>query len=979
MFTPIFSVQPCDMDLTPENLLHALEAAGNQSVEGPRDKGQQQLKMWEASPGFFSLLQDAYLDQSLPLPVRWIAVIYFKNEVERHWRKSAPHAVPEQEKSHIRSKVFGCVDESNRQLMIHNAYAISRLARMDVPGDWPDLVNQLMSLLREGVEAQNFIKQHNVLTILNQVIKAFSISRFGRVRQALLESSPTVLALVADLYANYSEAWMSDPNSNAEKMEITHLCLKLARRLIAEGHERANRSEDCRRFFQITTAQLPQFLAMYSELLGNSLLEKHVRGVGKLYHTLRERQSVAFVLMPESLKVAELYLQLIEGKKELFHQEDADEAEEWEKVVVQGMLLVKHLIGILYRNGASNLLTYKTDMDKDETKQAVEMLRQFFSDALVQHLTELLVTWYLRLRPADLTEWHDNPEEWANEDLNNAWEYQLRACAEKLYSDLAINFREIVVPMVLKNLEQSTSSSDILAKDAALAAFATGSAAISKEDSADFDQIFPQIIVPQGLVNGSSECRVLRRRVAIVVGEWITIQCSPENRIKAYELLVHLLNPQDSLNDVVVRITAASALRFTVDDWDFEIEGFLPYVGEIFVRLFALLGQVTHIDSKIVLLRTVAVVADRIGARVSPYADTVLEMLPSLWEEAGEQQLLRVTIVQVLTSLVQSLGGDSVKAYNIAMPVMTVSLDRESPFHAFLYDDSLLMWEALVKNAPEPNDTIFSLFPAVTDALDRSTENLYFVLKILEGYALLSPDYTVQKHGQTLFTTFGKYMDVLSFDVVQQVAQCVEYMTFCSEPTQLIQLAIQTGFFKAMVNYILDKDENSAPSAIADLLQVLARMVIAAPNFLAEALPEEAARSAVIAAWLAKFQSMCKPHERKLASLGLTALISSGDPVVKHHMKDIVGCWVELTDEVAENEQGDCNVYYTVSEWVDPDEPISPHTQRQQDLKKKDPIHTYPLKAYIQSSCQKGKEAVGDSFQEWFAECGAVNLGAFGL
>lgn len=400
-------------------------------------------------------------------------------------------------KTAIRSKVFGCIDESNRQLMIHNAYAIARLARMDVPGDWPDLMDQLLQLLRQGVESQNYTKQHNVLTVLNQVIKAFSISRFGRVRQALLESSPAILTLVTDLYANYSEAWMGDVENNTAKMEITHLCLKLARRLIAEGHDRANRSEDCRRFFQITVVQLPEFLTMYSDRFsGNALLEKHVRGVGKLYHTMRERQSVSFVLMPDSLKVAELYLQLIESKKELFHQDDdaAEEAaEDWTKVVVQGMLLIKHLIGVLYRNGASNLLTYKTDEDKEETKVAVDMLRQFFSEALVQHLTELLVTWYLRLRPADLVEWHDNPEEWANEDLNNAWEYQLRACSEKLYGDLAINFREIVVPMVLKNLEQSTSSSDVLAKDAALAAFATGSAAISKEDSADFDQIFPRL------------------------------------------------------------------------------------------------------------------------------------------------------------------------------------------------------------------------------------------------------------------------------------------------------------------------------------------------------------------------------------------------------------------------------------------------------------------------------------------------------
>ena len=39
-----------------------------------------------------------FSEYSLEVNVRWLAVLYFKNGVDRYWRKTAPNAISEDEK-----------------------------------------------------------------------------------------------------------------------------------------------------------------------------------------------------------------------------------------------------------------------------------------------------------------------------------------------------------------------------------------------------------------------------------------------------------------------------------------------------------------------------------------------------------------------------------------------------------------------------------------------------------------------------------------------------------------------------------------------------------------------------------------------------------------------------------------------------------------------------------------------------------------
>jgi hypothetical protein len=97
--------------LTPQFLFEALQAASSQ-VQDMVKNASAQLKEWEGHPGYWSLLQvsyklsvpflfaafaradfeclqDAFLDRSLPVEIRWLAIITLKQGVDKYWRKTA--------------------------------------------------------------------------------------------------------------------------------------------------------------------------------------------------------------------------------------------------------------------------------------------------------------------------------------------------------------------------------------------------------------------------------------------------------------------------------------------------------------------------------------------------------------------------------------------------------------------------------------------------------------------------------------------------------------------------------------------------------------------------------------------------------------------------------------------------------------------------------------------------------------------------
>lgn len=58
---------------------------------------------------------------------------------------------------------------------------------------------------------------------------------------------------------------------------------------------------------------------------------------------------------------------------------------------------------------------------------------------------------------------------------------------------------------------------------------------------------------------------IIKRRIAWLIGQWISSGCSPANNARIWDVLIHLLQDRGSGTDAVVRLTAAVALRECVD------------------------------------------------------------------------------------------------------------------------------------------------------------------------------------------------------------------------------------------------------------------------------------------------------------------------------------------------------------------------------------------------------------------------------
>lgn len=77
-------------------------------------------------------LQNVLTNHSIDVNVRWLAVMCFKNGVERYWRRNAPHAIADDEKHKLRQGILTSpvFNEPVTQIATQQAVLISKIARL---------------------------------------------------------------------------------------------------------------------------------------------------------------------------------------------------------------------------------------------------------------------------------------------------------------------------------------------------------------------------------------------------------------------------------------------------------------------------------------------------------------------------------------------------------------------------------------------------------------------------------------------------------------------------------------------------------------------------------------------------------------------------------------------------------------------------------------------------------------------------------
>jgi hypothetical protein len=173
-----------------EQLAQLLQATQSAS-EAPRTQATQQLlALWphaDYAPGLVAVASH----DNVPLDIRTAALLSLKQFVVACWSEQLEDykgqvLVSDDNKVRIRGALLDLAtsDQLDRKVSSIAGYVVSKIATVDFPDQWPDLLSRLLHLIPNGTERQ----VHGALKVLAELVdEAFQDDQFFRVANDLVK------------------------------------------------------------------------------------------------------------------------------------------------------------------------------------------------------------------------------------------------------------------------------------------------------------------------------------------------------------------------------------------------------------------------------------------------------------------------------------------------------------------------------------------------------------------------------------------------------------------------------------------------------------------------------------------------------------------------------------------------------------------------------------------------------------------------
>uniref|UniRef100_A0A8C7A216 Importin-11 n=1 Tax=Nothoprocta perdicaria TaxID=30464 RepID=A0A8C7A216_NOTPE len=803
---------------------------------------EEQLKQWETQPGFYSVLLNIFTNHTLDVNVRWLAVLYFKNGIDRYWRRVAPQ-------------------ELTLEFIIATQISvlIAKVARVDCPRQWPELIPTLL----ESVKVQDDLRQHRALLTFYHVTKTLASKRLAADRKLFYDLASGIYSFACSLWNHHTDTFLQQVSTGNEaaainSLERTLLSLKVLRKLTVHGFVEPHRSVEVMvsdiRLFLLLPKSSQNILV---ENVCRDRLEKTIILFTKVLLDFLDQHPFSFTpLIQRSLEFAVSYVFTEAGEGVVF-----------ERFIVQCMNLIKMIVKNYAYKPSKNI-----EDSSPETLEAHKIKTAFFTYPTLMEICRRLVTHYFLLTEEELTMWEEDPEGFTVEETGgDSWKYSLRPCTEVLFIDIFHEYNQTLTPVLLEmvhSLQGTTNMEDtsaILIKDAVYNA--VGLAAYELFDSVDFDQWFKNQLLAELQVS-HSRYKPIRRRVIWLIGQWISVKFKSDMRPMLYEAIRNLLQDQDlvfSLNHCL-----------PVDDFEFRTDQFLPYLESMFTLLFQLLQEVTECDTKMHVLHVLSCVIERVNMQIRPYVGCLVQYLPLLWKQSEEHNMLRCAILTTLIHLVQGLGADSKNLYPFLLPVIQLSTDVSQPPHVYLLEDGLELWLVTLENSPCLTPELLRIFQNMSALLELSSENLKNCFKIINGYIFLSSSEFLQMYATDLCRSFCELLKDITIEGQVQVLKVVCNQNILN--MQIFSSIILTILIGSCLGSII------YPMVMSTYLGVMGRVLLQNTSFFSLLLSQMACELGqeldqllgnMIEMWVDRMDNITQPERRKLSALALLSLLPS--------------------------------------------------------------------------------------------------------
>ncbi|KAH7066090.1 armadillo-type protein [Paraphoma chrysanthemicola] len=1013
--------------LTEGILYHVLRSASSTNPQQIQT-GTKQLQEWEKAAGFYPLLQSVFLDKSLPIEVRYLAIIQLKNGIDKYWRKTATNAVSKEDKVVIRSRLLeSAVNEADQRLALQNALVVAKIVRFEFPNDWPDLFQQLLQILRASTDPNAYrLQLPRALLVLLYIVKELSTGRLLRTRQNLQAVTPEILNVLGTIYVSKVESWQAffrdggdDEGGAIESIETSLLAIKVLRRLLIAGYDFPGRDKDVQQFWTLTRRHFGdffQYVASEDTPLASSvqkLIEKHLMQLSKLHLNMAVTHPADFVHLPNTLDLVRDYWGLIsklgetwgsksiEGAPSGTDGDADDETPIVERLGLKGLLIIRACVKMVFYPTQS--FRYKQQQEKDEKTDATQMIKtQLLTDDPVREMISALVTRFFVFRPSDLRMWEEEPDEWEKmEEGGEDWEFAIRPCAEKLFLDLAKNYKDLIVQPLLQVFYTvaTPDNEDVLFKDSVYTAI--GLAADILHDQVDFDSFLENTLVAE-VSKQKPGYNIIRRRIAIIISQWIAIKIAKEKKSIVYQIFQHLMDRSDPLNDQVVRVTAGRKFKDVADEWEFHADNFLPYAPVTLDRLMALVQEVELPETKMALLNTISIIVERLEHNITPYANSIISLLPPLWEQSGDEHLMKQAILTMLSRLTNAMKADSRSFHTSFLPIIQSAIEPGSETQVYLLEDALDLWSSIIAqtpSSPEPTPPeLLNLLQYLLPLFTMDNDTLRKAIEITEAYLLLAPAAVLADNFRpAILQALAELQGTLKPEangIMTHLVQCIirgaEGVGGEQAIKVLTQDLVSSGFLAkvleglhgAYTHHQSHGPYRELPSRAVDgvvetdYFTVLARIGLASPSTLLSALPSvtneplETTLDWLMEEWFSHIENIGDAPNKKLMCLVLTRFLEEGEWMLGK-LQSLMGVWTDVLAELLDGmDDRSVDSLFWPPEPYNPTEPESPEDVRKRELMYSDPVHQINLVAFIREHLQQVVQRCGGEqrFQEEWLE-----------
>ncbi|KAI1426774.1 putative importin 11 [Xylaria sp. FL1777] len=1005
-------------------LCRTLQAASSSQDHHQRQAAGQQLESWQNHAEYYPALQAVFLDNTLPREIRFLAIIQLKNGIETIWRvRAVKKAIPPAGKHLIRSNLFrGSIEERDSQLALHNALVVAKIIRIDFPDQWPDALDSLVSQVKTLQNDNQSLA--GALLILLQVVKELGSARLMKSQKALHAVIPELVQVLTEIYHANTSLWFAfvtggqgDERNAVAAMGISLTTFKTLRRLLITGYDLPHKDAVAQQIWALAQMHFQQLLPLRNE--NYPAIRKHLLQFTKLHIQMSSMRPGCFALLPGSAELISLYWNLVAEFSLLFgasegtyqgsasiETETSAERPFMEEIALKGLLLMRDCQTMIHRTVQST--RYSTKEDVMEQQKAISLIKsQIFSDEFISQIAHTITTRLLVLRKVDMEAWEDDPEEWERkaENQSSAYHWEVRPCAERLLLDLLIYYKDLLLkPLLAYFTTVQDPEANITTKEAVYTTMGLAAPLVAGSDF-DFDALLKSVIATDA-VRATYMCQVLRRRIAILLSQWVPVKISDETRPLVYEIFRHFLNSDDPHNDIVVRITAARQFKLVVDDFDFDHDGFVIQAPYVLKELINLIQIVEVEETKLAIVDTLRGLISRMDNNIAPFSDLVMHVLPNIWSSASSLDfMMKQAVLEILQSLVVAMKTEFQRYQHLVLPLIVEATQEGTDNSYYLHEEVLNLWLHLLQNAQSPlSSGLISLASVGIEQL--ASQNYYplIFIKIVGCYITLAPQSLLEDYyRKPLLKSLLACLETKSREQVALVKNHIELFLYLSHRLggdqgfqTLMRDVVETGFLKHLLEGIHDVYEahqtsgpkkrwsHLDPHNLAGYLTMLSRIAFIDPSTFIAMLgtlgPIENLWDWLSDEWFLSFDSMVEPDQLKLNLLGITRLLELPQPMAGlciRKLQHYLAMWTSVIYQIWDDDRPGHDRLYDTKK-LSPAEWDTNKDIVERELYITDPVHTIVSYTFVKERLQGLAQIVGEQmFQEWWANVDKDVLAGF--